>query len=96
MASKAKVTVQVSDNRSVLHFQIGVAGNSGYRKVDVSKPKKYNLKGLKTTKSMANTATTYSIIPATAFGKKGAFRTKHGFSIGGAVEKAYKAAVAAL
>jgi hypothetical protein len=79
MASTAKYTVQVSDNRPVLHFQVGVNGN--YRKSDLDKPSKYSLKGLKTAKSLAGTTTTYSIIPASAFKAKGAFRKKHGFSL---------------
>lgn len=86
--AKAKFVVQVSENRPVLHFQVGLKGE--YRKVDLPKPKKYNLKGLKATTSLAGSSTVYHLIPLTAFTKKGAFKTKHGFSIGGAVEAAVK------
>jgi len=87
---KTKFTVQVSDNRGYLHFQVGTPENYD-RSVNISPlPKKYSLKGLKTNGSLAGTSTQYAVIPAKAFTAKAAFTKKHGFSLG-KVEKAVKA-----
>ena len=84
MANKS--VLQFSTNRGHLHFQYGSEGS--YAKFDQPFATKkgeagINLKGLKTTTSLAGTSTTYYVVPQShlASDRREAFKAKRGFSL---------------